>query len=62
MNAHIFAALVGALLVIAFLLYYVIYIKSVPLTFIMGAIIVMVCVNMYEESKTQNNNNNGNES
>ena len=62
MNAHIFAGLVGSLLVVAFLLYYVIYIKSVPLTFIMGAIIVMVCVNMYEESKTQNNNNNGNES
>ena len=62
MNAHIFAAFFGSILVLTFLLYYVIYIKSVPLTFIMGAIIVMVCVNMYEETQKRDNNKNNNKS
>ena len=57
MKSHLIAALIGATLVIVFLLYYVIYIKSVPLTFIMVAIIVMVCVNLYEEVKQQQGNN-----
>jgi len=49
-------AVIGALMFIAFLLYFVIYIKSVPLSFIMVAIIVMVCVNIYEEYKQQTGN------
>jgi uncharacterized membrane protein AbrB (regulator of aidB expression) len=56
MNSHNFAACAGALLSVAFLLYYIIYLKSVPLSFIMIVIIVMICVNMYEETKRQNNN------
>jgi len=58
MNIHIITTVIGAVFLIAFLLYYVIYIKSVPLTFIMVAIIVMVCVNLLEEVKKRNNNNN----
>jgi hypothetical protein len=57
MKSHLIAALIGATLVIVFLMYYVLHIKSIPLTFIMVAIIVMVCVNLYEEVKQQHNNN-----
>ncbi|MBI2584998.1 MAG: hypothetical protein HYW28_03870 [Rhodospirillales bacterium] len=56
MNSHMIAAVIGALFLIAFLLYFVIYIKSVPLSFIMIAIIVMVCANIYEEYKQQTGN------
>jgi len=56
MNSHMITAVIGALMFIAFLLYFVIYIKSVPLSFIMVAIIVMVCVNIYEEYKQQTGN------
>lgn len=57
MKSHLIAALIGATLVIVFLMYYVLHIKSIPLTFIMVTIIVMVCVNLYEEVKQQQNNN-----
>ena len=57
MKSHLIAALIGATFVIVFLMYYVLHIKSIPLTFIMVAIIVMVCVNMYEEVKQRQNNN-----
>jgi hypothetical protein len=53
MHSHTFAAIIGGGFLVVFLLYYVIYIASVPLSFIMVAIIVMVCVNMYEESRQQ---------
>lgn len=53
MKSHTITAVVGAILLAAFLLYMVIYIKSVPLSFIMVAIIVMVAINMYEESRQQ---------
>ena len=56
MNSHTITAVIGALLFVAFLLYFVIYIKSVPLSFIMVAIIVMVCANLYEEVKKQPDN------
>lgn len=56
MNSHIITAVIGALFFVAFLLYFVIYIKSVPLSFIMVTIIVMVCVNLYEEVKKQTDN------
>lgn len=53
MHSHTLAALIAGALIVVFLLYYVIYIASVPLSFIMVAIIVMVCVNMIEESRKQ---------
>jgi MFS superfamily sulfate permease-like transporter len=58
MHSHTFAALIGGGLVVVFLLYYVIYIASVPLSFIMVAMIIMICVNMYEESREQIDNDN----
>lgn len=53
MHSHTLAALIAGALIVVFLLYYVIYIASVPLSFIMIAIIVMVVVNMIEESRKQ---------
>lgn len=53
MHSHTLAALIGGGCLVVFLLYYVIYIASVPLSFIMVAIIVMVGINMYEESRQQ---------
>jgi len=53
MQSHTFAALIGGGVLVAFLLYFVIYIASVPLSFIMVAVIVMACINMYEESREQ---------
>lgn len=62
MNTHVFTAVAGAILSIVFLLYYVVYIRSVPLSFIMVAIIAMLCINLFEEAREQQNGDNNNKS
>lgn len=57
MISYLIAGAIATALILVFLLYYAIGVRSVPLLVIIVGVLLMVCWNFYEEATKGKNNN-----